>query len=295
MAEDQKSRLGKGLAALLGDMADEVPLPGKSTDSLRRIALSLITANPRNPRQDFDDEALNELVVSIRQKGVLQPILVRTHPVMPGQYELIAGERRWRAAQKAGLTEVPVLVQDASDQESLELAIIENVQRSDLNPLDEAAAYQQLIKEFVYKQDQVATVVGKSRSYITNMLRLLKLPDSVKAAIQADKISAGHAKMLVGLEDAEALAKQIISEGWSVRDLEAALQRRRATDEDQSDALPRTKQAKNPSLTDLENAIARSVGLKVLIVDKGGKGSHLRIYFDDHEQFSHLMKRLDAH
>ncbi len=293
MADDGKKRLGRGLAALLGDMAEETSAVEKVRETLRRIPLSSITANPRNPRLSFSESDMQELVVSIKQKGVLQPILVRTHPVMPGHYELIAGERRWRASQIAGLHEVPVVIQEVSDQESLELALIENVQRSDLNAIDEAMGYQQLIQEFEYKQDQVAAAVGKSRSYVANMLRILKLPASVQQMVKANKISAGHAKMLVGLDDAEALAQKIAQDGWSVRELEYHLQQRNeAKNEDVSEKSKNSK-TQSPQTADLEQRISRALGLRVELVEKSIDTGFVKIHYSSLEQFQGFIRRLN--
>ncbi|KAB2864392.1 MAG: ParB/RepB/Spo0J family partition protein, partial [Bauldia sp.] len=192
MAEDPgRRRLGRGLAALIGDMGTEPVAERPSATSPRRLPLAFLRANPRNPRKAFDTDDLNDLAASIREKGVVQPILVRPVAGADDSYEIIAGERRWRAAQKAGLHEVPVVVHDVSDKEALELAIIENVQRADLNPLEEAVGYQQLIEEHSYSQAQLAEVIGKSRPHIANTLRLLKLPDSVREYLKTGQLSAG--------------------------------------------------------------------------------------------------------
>ncbi len=290
MVEDGKKRLGKGLAALLGDIAEETIISTPSKDGIKKVPIANITANPRNPRLEFNANDLHELAASIKAKGVLSPILVRVHPLVPGTYELIAGERRWRAAQLAGLTDIPVLLQDVTDQESLEIALIENIQRSDLNVIDEALGYQHLMKDFGYKHEQIAAVVSKSRSHITNILRMLKLPDSIQSHVRSGALSAGHAKILVGLDNADEVAKAIIEQGWSVRDLENALQAETA-----AEAAPKQRDnytaiaSKIPELKELERLMSEHLGLNVKVIEKrGGVGSHIKIYYDNNEQFGHL-------
>ena len=226
MADDaSKRRLGRGLAALMGDTVPETVAVDQSRPT-RRLPVEQIAPNPRNPRGQFDEEALQELTESVREKGVVQPLLVRA--LSEGSFELIAGERRWRAAQRAGLDTVPVVVREADDRESLELAIIENVQREDLNAIEEALGYQQLMDQFDYSQQMLAKMIGKSRSHIANTLRLLKLPPSVQGFLSAGTLSAGHARQLIGRDDAEDLAQKIIELGLSVRDVEKLAQDARA-------------------------------------------------------------------
>ena len=200
MADEERSRLGRGLAALIGDVGDEFAALER-TRSQRRVPIEFLKPNPRNPRRHFAEAELEELAASIRERGIIQPILVRTLRGAVDQYEIVAGERRWRAAQRAGLHDVPVVLLEVSDREALELAIIENVQRTDLNALEEANGYQALVDEFKYSQDDVAKIVGKSRSHVTNTLRLMKLPDSVQTLIRDGKLSAGHARALLGQPD----------------------------------------------------------------------------------------------
>ena len=203
MAEDAtRSRLGRGLAALIGDVGTE-----SSADrprGQRRVPTGALRPNARNPRRVFSNTELDELVASLRERGIIQPIIARPVRGAADAYEIIAGERRWRAAQRAGLHEVPVVIIEATDAEALQIAIIENVQRADLNPLEEAEGYRALMEEFGNSQDEIAKIIGKSRSHVANTLRLLKLPESVKAYIQAGKLSAGHARMLIGQPNAEA-------------------------------------------------------------------------------------------
>jgi len=197
MAHDERSRLGRGLAALIGDVGDE-SASIERTRAQKRVPIEFLKPNPRNPRRHFAEAELDELTASIRERGIIQPILVRTTRGAIDQYEIVAGERRWRAAQRAGLHDVPIVLLEVSDREALELAIIENVQRADLNALEEAGGYQALADEFKYSQDDIAKIVGKSRSHVANTLRLMKLPDSVQSFIRDGKLSAGHARALNG-------------------------------------------------------------------------------------------------
>src|SRR5215475_10516261 len=223
MADEGKSRLGRGLAALIGDVGEETK---KSTTqsggrTQRRVPVEFLTRNQRNPRRDFDDAELDELAASLREKGIIQPIVVRPVRGSNDKFEIIAGERRWRAAQRAGLHDVPIVSVEVTDDEALQLAIIENVQRTDLNAIEEATGYQALINDFGHSHDEIAKVVGKSRVHITNTLRLLKLPESVQSYVRSGKLTAGHARMLIGKDNAEALAQQIIERGLNVREVEA--------------------------------------------------------------------------
>jgi len=218
------SRLGRGLAALIGDVGDEAQVLERQRNQ-RRVPIEFVKPNPRNPRRVFADAELDELAASVRERGIIQPILVRTVRGTMDQYEIVAGERRWRAAQRAGLHDVPVILLEVSDKESLELAIIENVQRADLNPLEEANGYQSLADEFNYSQDDIAKIVGKSRPHVANTLRLLKLSDAVKAYINSGQLSAGHARLLVGQPNAEEFAKMIVERGLTVRQVEEMARR----------------------------------------------------------------------
>src|ERR1700688_1288887 len=220
MAEDApRPRLGRGLAALIGDVGTESS--AERPRGQRRLPTGSLRPNARNPRRAFSNAELDELVASLRERGIIQPIVAR--PVRGGAeaYEIIAGERRWRAAQRAGLHEVPVVIIEATDAEALQIAIIENVQRADLNPLEEADGYRALMDEFGNSQDDIAKIIGKSRSHVANTLRLLKLPETVKAYIHSGKLSAGHARMLIGQPNAEELAEEIVARGLNVRQVEA--------------------------------------------------------------------------
>jgi ParB family chromosome partitioning protein len=284
MAEEAgRKRLGRGLAALLGDTAADAPAPDRRPP--RKLPIAMLRPNPRNPRKAFDEGDLAELVASVRERGVVQAILVR--PVGSGEgYEIIAGERRWRAAQKAGLHEVPVAIHEVSDREALELAIIENVQRADLNPLEEALAYQQLIDEHQYSQSQLAEVIGKSRPHIANTLRLLKLPESVQVHVRSGKLSAGHARALLSLDDPAAAARRIVEEGLSVREAEAL--GAAGARKDRPQRAPETKSADTRAL---EKQLGDLLGLKVAI-SYGPTGGDVRIGYRTLEQLDDICRRL---
>ena len=225
MAEEAaRSRLGRGLAALIGDVRAETSVDRPRGQ--RRLPTGALRPNARNPRRAFADAELEELAASVRERGIIQPIIVRPLRSVDDEFEIIAGERRWRAAQRAALHEVPVVVIEATDAEALQLAIIENVQRADLNALEEAEGYRALIDEFDNSQDEIARIVGKSRSHVANTLRLLKLSDAVKAHIRGGKLTAGHARMLIGAPDADALAEEIVARALNVRQVEAIARER---------------------------------------------------------------------
>src|SRR3569832_697288 len=225
-ASDKPFLFGRGLAALIGDIApiDPPRLAENPNAGQKRLPVEFLIANRANPRRDFDSDQLDELTNSIREKGVMQPLLVRP-TTDPNQFEIIAGERRWRAAQRAGLHDVPVVIREVDDKEALELAIIENVQRVDLNPLEEAQGYEQLIEQFSYTQQDLAQVIGKSRSHVANTLRLLKLPLEVREMVTNGALTAGHARTLITAEDPLAVAREIVAGGLSVREAEALSQR----------------------------------------------------------------------
>jgi ParB family chromosome partitioning protein len=286
--EQGRARLGRGLAALIGDSAPEAP-PAERTRGQRRVPIEFLRANPRNPRKAFSDAELEDLSNSIRERGVIQPILVRTVPGVADSYEIIAGERRWRASQRAGLHEVPILVVEADDKDALEIAIIENVQRSDLNPLEEALGYEQLAAEFKYTQQDLAKVIGKSRSHIANMLRLLKLPDEVRGLLAEGALSAGHARALLSLSDPESAAKQIVAQGLSVRDAERMAQR----EAEAADRAPRAKKEKDADTLALEQSLTEALGL-VVRVDHQGEGGEVRLKYRTLDQLDALCARLKA-
>ena len=287
---EKPSRLGRGLAALIGDMATMEGSKLAEAGALRRLPINSVIANPKNPRRDFDPDQLDELTNSIREKGVMQPLLVRPSAADPNIFEIIAGERRWRASQKAGLHDVPVIVRDVDDKEALELAIIENVQRADLNPLEEAQGYGQLMEQFDYTQQDLAQVIGKSRSHVANTLRLLKLPRDVRDMLARGELTAGHARALITADDPAALARRIVGGGLSVRAAEALGQR---------DGTPR-KRAGSPGRAEkdadtaaLEKQLSDALGLSVS-VDHHEQGGRLEIRYKTLEQLDELCRRLSA-
>jgi ParB family transcriptional regulator, chromosome partitioning protein len=289
MAEEAaKSRLGRGLAALIGDVGDETAALER-TRTPRRLPIELLKPNPRNPRRMFADAEIDELAASIRQRGIIQPILVRTIRGAPDAYEIIAGERRWRAAQRSGMHDVPVVLLEVGDREALELAIIENVQRTDLNPLEEAMGYQALMEEFGHSQDELAKTVGKSRPHVANTLRLLNLPDLVKAYLSENKISAGHARALLGQPDPEALARQVLDKGLNVRQLEALTQDRARKAGKAPKARPRIE--KDADTLAVEKRLSDILGLAVTITHRG-EGGEIRIRYRTLEQLDDVIARL---
>jgi ParB family transcriptional regulator, chromosome partitioning protein len=289
MAEEARSRLGRGLAALIGDVGDETQTVER-TRAQRRVPIEHVHPNPRNPRRIYSDEELDELAASIHERGIIQPIVVRTAQGAANTYEIIAGERRWRAAQRAGLHDIPIVVHEATDAEALELAIIENVQRSDLNPLEEARGYQALSDEFGRSQEDIAKIVGKSRSHVANTLRLLKLPEPVKAYINAGKLSAGHARALLGQPDPEAMAQAIVEQGLNVREVEALAQER-AEQAGKKIATRIRALKKDADTAALEKKISDTLGL-VVNIDHRGNGGVVRIRYRTLDQLDDVVSRL---
>jgi ParB family transcriptional regulator, chromosome partitioning protein len=294
MAEDpHRSRLGRGLAALIGEVAAESGSVERPRGQ-RRLPTGSLRPNARNPRRTFSNTELDELVASLRERGIIQPIIARPVRGTAEAYEIIAGERRWRAAQRAGLHEVPVVIIEATDAESLQIAIIENVQRADLNPLEEADGYRALMDEFGNSQDDIAKTVGKSRSHVANTLRLLKLPEAVKGYLHAGKLSAGHARMLIGQPNAEELAEEIIARGLNVRQVEA-MARDVAEKSAKGHANGRkiTERAeKNANLLALEKRISDALGLAVSI-DHRERGGVLSIRYRNLDQLDEVLRRLE--
>lgn len=285
-----KRRLGRGLAALIGEMDQPVQTDtaraGVNPDRL--VPIEYITRNPRNPRRYFDESELQDLASSIRQHGIVQPVVVRTLGL--NQFEIIAGERRWRAAQLAGFTDVPVIVRDVDDRTALEIAIVENVQRADLNPLEEALGYEQLISDHGYTQNDLGEIIGKSRSHVANSLRLLKLPDPVKDMLADGSLSAGHARALVSTSDPAALARSIVSKGLSVRDAE-----RLAQNDIKGLSAPSSRpaaQEKDSDTLALERTLSDALGLEVTIAHKGHAGS-LKIAYRSLEQLEDICRLLE--
>lgn len=292
MSEDiSRKRLGRGLAALIGEMDKPADPQRQSAASDRRVPIEYVTPNPRNPRRHFAEADLADLAQSIREHGVVQPIVVR--PTSSGRFEIIAGERRWRAAQLANLAQVPVIVREVDDRVALELAIIENVQRSDLNPLEEAAGYQSLIDEHRYTQADLAQVIGKSRSHVANTLRLLRLPETVREMLASGSLSAGHARTLVTAENPAALAERIIQEGLSVRQAEALAQAPQAISAAEARAKPAARE-KDADTIALEKLLSDATGLGVVIQHREKGGGELRINYSTLDQLDELCRRLQA-
>jgi ParB family transcriptional regulator, chromosome partitioning protein len=288
--EAHRSRLGRGLAALMGDVGEENSALERARGQ-RHVPIEFVRPNPRNPRRHYAEAELAELSNSIKEKGILQPILVRGVAGAVDAYEIIAGERRWRAAQRAGLHEVPILLLEVGDREALEIAIVENVQRADLNPLEEATGYGALINQFDYKQTDLARVVGKSRSHVANTLRLLGLPDSVKRYLAEGRLSAGHARALLAHGDPEALAKAIIDKGLSVREAELLAQARAETRGRAPKRRPRL--TKSADIRALEKRLSDVLGLVVEINQKAPAGE-MRIRYKTLEQLDGLCRRLSG-
>jgi ParB family chromosome partitioning protein len=283
----QKSRLGRGLASLIGEPVlaqEKLPPEGEQ----RVVPIDQLRGGQFNPRKDFREDELAELAESIRQKGLVQPIIVRADRVA-GVYEIVAGERRWRAAQRAGLHMVPVIVRDLSDQEVLELAIIENVQRADLNAIEEASGYRDLIERFGYTQDRLGEVIGKSRSHLANTLRLLKLPESVQMLVQHGQLTAGHARALVGRDDAESLARRIIEDNLNVREVEALVQ---STSTTEVSAHTRRRREKDADTRAFEKELSDVLGLRVEIKPGSGESGLLTIKYGNYDQLEYIRLRL---
>src|SRR3984957_3646386 len=289
MAEDAaRSRLGRGLAALIGDVGTESS--AERPRGQRRVPTTSLRPNARNPRRMFSEDELDELTASLRERGMIQPIVARPVRGAPDAFEIIAGERRWRAAQRAGLHEVPVVILEATDEESLQLAIIENVQRSDLNPLEGAEGYRALMEDYGHTQDDIAKMVGKSRSHVANTLRLLKLPPSIRAYIFKGKLDAGHARMLVGQPNAEKLAEEIVARGLNVRQVEEI-----ARQESSRSGKPQSRKRSAEKSADtqaLEKRLSDALGL-VVSIDARGESGVVSIRYRNLEQLDDLAQRLE--
>ena len=281
------SRLGRGLASLIGETANQQATHLPPQGEQRMVPIGDISPSVLNPRQSFREEELEELASSIRERGLVQPLIVRAkNGVGPG-YEIVAGERRWRASQRAGLHTLPVIVRELSDKEVLELAIIENVQRADLNAIEEARGYRELTERYSYSQDDLSQIIGKSRSHLANTMRLLKLPDSVQTFVLEGQLTAGHARALVGRDDAEALARRVIERGMTVRDIEALVQ------------LPigegdpaRARREKDPDTLAFEKEVSEAIGLKTEIKKGSGEAGVLKIRYRTYDQLEYIKQRL---
>jgi len=292
MAEATRSRLGRGLAALIGDVGAEESVERRRGQ--RKLPIGSLRPNARNPRRIFSNTELDELAASLRERGIIQPIVARAVRGTSDAFEIIAGERRWRAAQRAGLHEVPVVIIEATDDEALQLAIIENVQRADLNPLEEAEGYRSLIRDFSHSQDDVARIVGKSRSHVANTLRLQTLPDRVKEHINSGRLSAGHARALIGHHDAERLAEEIVTRGLNVRQVEGiARETGSKSGKHQTNGKAHARAAKNANTVALEKRLADALGLAVSI-DHRERGGTLAIRYRNLDQLDDIVRRLLA-
>ena len=270
-----KKGLGRGLSSLIGETKAEI--------NINKVSISDLVSNKFQPRKIFDEDSLQDLTNSIKERGIIQPIIVRKSSEDNSKYEIIAGERRWLSAQKAGLHEVPVVITNVDDLKSLEFAIIENVQRNDLNVIEEAHGYQRLIEEFTYDQEKVAQFIGKSRSYIANCLRLLNLPQAVLKLIETKKLSAGHAKILVGLDNAEFIANKIIEKNLSVRQSENFVKIFKTKKHS-------LKTLKDINLQALENSIREKIGLNVLIKNKKNNSGSLLLEYKDLDQLNKIIE-----
>ncbi len=294
MADEARSRLGRGLASLIGDVGGEAAHVERPARTPRKVPIEFLKANPRNPRRMFSDAELDELSASIKQHGVIQPIVVRAVKGAQDRYEIIAGERRWRASQRAGLHEVPIVTIDVSDSDALEIAIIENVQRSDLNAMEEAQGYHALANEYKRSAEDIAKIVGKSRSHVANMMRLTKLPDAVQALISEGKLTAGHARALINVPDPLAAAKRIVEEGLTVRQVEALAHEEGVPERPAQ--IARAKAGRAPKDADtlaLEKRISDVLGLKVS-VDHRDPGGTVQIKYGDLDQLDEILRRLES-
>jgi len=274
-----KKGLGRGLSSLIGDV-DSKPIKNK-------ISISSIIRNKFQPRKNFDKEKMEELTNSIKERGIIQPIIVRKSSDQGDKFEIIAGERRWQAAQSAGLHEVPVVEIEADNLKSLEFAIVENVQRSDLNPIEEAKGYKKLIDEFNYDQEKVSKFIGKSRAHVTNCLRLLTLPNEVILLIEENKISSGHARVLVGLDNAHFLAMKMIEKKLSVRQAENLIRSLK-------NYKGKNNTIKNPNLVSLESSIEEKIGIKVFIRNKKNNAGQVTFEYKDLDQLNRLIMVIKA-
>ena len=290
MAEEGRSRLGRGLAALIGDVGEETKAVERGRNQ-RRVPIAFLAPNPRNPRRNFSDADLDELADSIKERGIIQPIVVRPLRGNADSFEIVAGERRWRAAQRAGQHEVPIIAIEVSDDEALQLAIIENVQRADLNPIEEAHGYQTLANEFGHKHEDIARIVGKSRVHVTNSLRLLKLSEKIQNYIRSGQLSAGHGRILIGLPDADGTADNIIAHGLNVRQAENVVRTVGKAMEKAANIAPRPPESADVKA--LEKRLSDALGLNVRIDALGVTGT-MHIVYGNLDQLDLLIRRLES-
>ena len=283
--KDQK-RLGRGLAALLGEVKSQNETPADPR-TVRTVPIEFLQSNEKNPRRSFDETELDELAASIKEHGVIQPVLVRPRPHLKDAFEIVAGERRWRAAQRAGLHAIPIIVMEVGDREAAEIAIIENVQRADLNPLEEAGAYARLGADYGYSQADIAKVVGKSRSHVANTLRLTNLPEHTLSLVSSGALTAGHARALLAVRDPDKIADRIVAKGLSVRDVE----RLGAEPETKLDGSRRTRAPLPGDAADLKNRMELSLGVRVDF-NIGPKRNELKLQFKSLDQFNVVCEHL---
>jgi len=288
MADEHRSRLGRGLASLIGDVGGEAAKTERPRTQ-RKVPIEFVKPSPRNPRKIFADAELDELAASVKEHGIIQPLVVRPLRGATDQFEIIAGERRWRAAQRVGLHEVPIVPVEVSDTDALEIMIIENVQREDLNAIEEARGYHALAVEFKRSAEDIAKVVGKSRSHIANTMRLTKLPDDVQDLIDKGKLSAGHARALISADDASGLAKRVVSEGLSVRQTEQLAHEKGVPAKPQKARAGRAQ--KDPDTLALERQVSDILGLAVSI-DHKNSGGTMHIRYTTLEQLDDILRRL---
>ncbi|MCC8941632.1 ParB/RepB/Spo0J family partition protein [Bradyrhizobium sp. Arg68] len=293
MADEARSRLGRGLASLIGDVGGEAAHVERPRNQ-RKVPIEFLKANPRNPRRSFADTELGELADSIKQRGVIQPIVVRAIKGVQDRYEIIAGERRWRASQLAGLHEVPIVPVEVSDSDALEIMIIENVQREDLNAMEEAQGYHALADEFKRSPEEIAKIVGKSRSHVANMMRLTKLPNEVQALIAKGDLSAGHARALIGVPDPLAAAKRIVAEGLNVRQAEALAHEEGVPErKPQKPRATAAKVSKDADTLALEKRVSDALGLTVTVSHRDPGGT-VQISYRNLEQLDEVVRRLEG-
>ncbi|MFD1795122.1 ParB/RepB/Spo0J family partition protein [Paracoccus aurantiacus] len=285
MSQNKRSSLGRGLSALMADLQPEET--AVSREGTEMVPTEQIAPNPDQPRRVFDQAALSELADSIRSRGVIQPLIVRRHPDDTNIYQIVAGERRWRASQMAQVHELPVIIRDFSDAEMLEVAIIENIQRADLNAIDEAASYKQLMTRFGHTQEKLAEALGKSRSHIANLLRLLNLPDQVQEWVREEKLSAGHARALVTADNATAIARRIIEKDLSVREVESLMREKTS-----KPTKPRADSEKDADTRALEGDLTATLKMRVQIKHSGNDGGQMTITYRDLEQLDRLCQIL---
>ncbi len=285
-SKSARPKLGRGLAALLGEDSAEQSTEAVGTGRLARfLPISSLQPGVGQPRRQFDEDALDSLAQSIRERGMLQPIIARRLKEDASSYEIVAGERRWRAAQRAGLGEVPVILRDMTDRDALEIALIENIQREDLNPIEEAAGYQNLVNSFGYTQEDLAKAVGKSRPHVANMMRLLNLPPALRTHVSEGRLSAGHARALLVAQDPEKLAQIVVQRGLNVRQTERLVQ-------EGGIKAPPKPSTRDPNIMSAEKDLSDALGLKAALKPVGKRGGRLVLHYKDYDQLEFLISRL---